>query len=325
MIPPASLDEADLLARAGPFVLDLLPEPDDLTADQAARVVRTIAGIGGEAARDKIAKFTPLNESLVIDELLRAWRASDDPEGYAREVLADIDFADRDVTIRGWHRAQYLPHLVGLRNLECHGDLTPLTPVAGAPRLRRLALNQNGVLRDLSPLAGCAELVELRLTGCSLIRDLAPLAGSRALRVLYLSQCPLVRDLAPLAETSIEELSLYLMACDLGSLAGAGLTSLAIRDRRLADGMAVLPADLPLRRLRLDNLADDRNLRGVERWPELAHVTVWGVPDAEETECLRRLPRLRDVAVRGAGSAAALAAFRAALPHVTVTDEGDQP
>jgi hypothetical protein len=50
LIPPATLDEADLLARAGAFVLDLLPGPEGLSPDQAACVVRTAAMIGGEGS-----------------------------------------------------------------------------------------------------------------------------------------------------------------------------------------------------------------------------------------------------------------------------------
>lgn len=58
LIPPATLDDAELLAKAGPFVLELLPGPDGLDDEQAARVIRTAAMIGGEGARDTIARFT---------------------------------------------------------------------------------------------------------------------------------------------------------------------------------------------------------------------------------------------------------------------------
>src|SRR5262249_14642006 len=79
LIPPDDPRDAELLAKAGRFILDLLPDPAGLTDTQAAAVVRTVALIGGEAARAKIAEFASLDQAVVIDELLRAWRQADDP------------------------------------------------------------------------------------------------------------------------------------------------------------------------------------------------------------------------------------------------------
>lgn len=324
LIPPATLDDADFLARAGGFVLDLLPGPEGLTDYQAACVVRTVAHIGGEASRERIRQFAAVNQSMVIDELLRAWRDSDDPEDYARTVLGGIEFDDREVRVRGWHRVRYLPHLSKLRNLVCPGDLTPLDPVAAMPGLRRLELIQNSVLRDLSPLASAPALESLSLTWCTSLRDLAPLAPSRALRSLQLTGCSLLRDLSPLAGSSLVDLDLHLMSCDLDSLAGAPIRGLTIRDRRLADGLHVLPADLPLHRLTLDNLASDRNLRGVERWQDLEELAFTGVPDADEIRALTALAGLRRITLavaepaETAETAASLASLREALPGVEI-------
>jgi hypothetical protein len=72
----------------GEFVLELLPGPEGLSEQQIAHVVRTIATIGGAASIDKISAFSLVDKSLVVDELLRAWSESDNPEEYARTVLA---------------------------------------------------------------------------------------------------------------------------------------------------------------------------------------------------------------------------------------------
>lgn len=93
--------------------------------------------IGGEGARDTIARFTGIDQSVVIDELLRAWRLSEDPEKYATTVLADVDFGDRRLEIQRWSRVQYLRHLTKLTVVSCRGDLTPLDPLAAIPRLHR--------------------------------------------------------------------------------------------------------------------------------------------------------------------------------------------
>jgi NACHT domain len=290
LIPPASLDDAELLAKAGSFVLDLLPGPEGLTETQAACVVRTAAMIGGEGAREKIAEFGGIDDVVVMEELLRAWRQSDDPEDYARAVLADVDFGDRRLDVRGWHRVRHLRHLTRLTNVCCLGDLHPLDPLAAVPNLRRLELMQNEVVRDLSPLVGC-----------------------RTLRALCLTSCPLVLDLAPLADSTVEELELHMMKADLATLRGAGLRRLGIRDRRLAQGLDPLPADLPLRELAIDNRAADRNLRGIQRWRSLEQVAIFGAPRPDDLAALADLPLLRRLDVRQAASREAVAGIVASL------------
>ena len=321
LIPPAGPDDAELLAKAGSFVLELLPGPEGLADDQAAAVIRTAAMIGGEGARDIIARFTAVDQSVVIDELLRAWRLSEDPERYATAVLADVDFGDRRLEIQRWSRVQYLRHLRKLSVVSCRGDLTPLDPLAAIPRLRRLDLLQNTVLRSL-----------------------APLTAARELRVLHLASCPLLRDLSPLARTGVTELHLYLMNAPLETLRGAPVSRLVIRDRSLAAGLGGIPAELPLTDLVLDNRPPDRDLRGIDRLAGLTHVEFFGAPAPEELAALGRLPglaaltvhqpddvrgllrlpALRRLAVDGipaARRAAVLDTLRAA-DHLTITVDG---
>jgi len=313
LIPPATLDEAELLARAGPFVVDLLPGPAGLSSTQAACVVRTAAIIGGEGVLDKLAQFVPVvdgsgpdpggagrraGESRIIDELLRAWRRSDDPDGYARTVLAEVDFGDRTLEVRGWHRVRCLPHLTRLTSVVCYGDFMLLDAVAAVPRLRRLELVQNEMVRDLQPLARC-----------------------RTLRTLVLSSgCQFLQDLSPLAATTVEELHLNLVAADLRTLRSDRLRCLVVRDPRLAGGLEPLPADLDLRELVVGNLPNSRNLLGVERWQQLEQVSVRGVPRDGEVAALAELPRLARLTVDDAGDGRALADLRSALPDVDVVD-----
>lgn len=297
LIPPASLDEADVLARAGPFVLELLPGPEGLTNYQAACVVRAAAMIGSEGVREKLAEFVTVGESQVIDELLRAWRRSEDPGAYARAVLAEVHFGDRRLEVRGWHRIVCLKYLTRLKRVACYGDFGSLDPIVAVPRLQHLELVQNEMIRDLTPLAGC-----------------------RGLRALYLtSGCQFLRDLSPLADTAIEELSLHLIKADLGTLRGEHLRRLTIRDLRLTEGLTSLPASLPLRELILDNLPSKRNLVGVERLPLLEHVSVRGVPRQEEVRALAELPALRALTIKDpATDDPNLSGVRSALPHVQI-------
>lgn len=298
LIPPSSFEEAALLARAGEFVLELLPGPQGMSEQQMAHVVRTIATIGGAASLDKIREFSDVDNTMVVDELLRAWRESENPEEYARTVLAKIEFGDREVKVQGWHKVLLLHYLEGLHHLNVPGDLTPLTPVARIPKLTRLSLFQNYALRDLSPLR-----------------------GSASLRVLQLSGCTFLKDLSSLRDTRITELHLYQMEhADLATLAGAKITTLVLRDNRLAAGLHAIPADLPLTHLHIDNLADRRNLRGISRLPDVTHVRCAGIPSAEEQAELKRHPSLTDLALRiHDAQSAELAAVAAHLKPIRVT------
>jgi hypothetical protein len=278
LIPPATFDDADALARAGGFVLDLLPGPDGLTEDEAARVVHTAARIGGEGAWTTIAPFTELDQQMVIDELLSGWRLSDDPEEYARTVLAKVDFGDLRLPVRRWDRVLALKHFTRLSAVRCVGDITPLDPLAAIPNLRTLELRANGVVRDLSPLAASSTLRELELLMCEWLRDLSPLAGS-GVRSLSLHLC----DLA-----------------DLGSLRDVRLERLRIQHPGLSGGLHPLPAELPLRVLELDNRPSMRSLLGIERWPTLERVGIVGPPRADEVAALAQLPALRHLAMRRA-------------------------
>ncbi|SER09805.1 NACHT domain-containing protein [Lentzea albida] len=290
LIPPTSFAHADALAEAGSFVVDLLPGPE--ASGEAAYVVRTLANIGGEGAWERIAEFVAVDHVMVIDELLRAWRNTPDAEKYARSVLSKVDFGDRRVDVRGWHRIQFIMHLEKLRYVRCIGNINPLDPLGAMPSLHRLELWQNEVMRDLSPLG-----------------------ISRSLKELHLSRCrPLGRiDLAPVKD--LDELHLHFSRVDLESLDGGALRRLQIRDSGTDEGLAALP-DLPaLRELAIDH-RPPYPLAGLERWPTVTALEVFGVPAVGD---LRALPALDRLVVHQPESLARLEELRERLPGVTVT------
>ncbi|MFS8102877.1 NACHT domain-containing protein [Lentzea alba] len=290
LIPPKSFAHADALAEAGSFVVDLLPGPE--ATDEAAYIVRTLANIGGEGAWERIAEFVAVDHAMVIDELLRAWRNTPDAENYAKTVLSKVDFGDRRVDVRGWHRIQFIMHLEKLRHVRCIGNINPLDPLGAMPSLHRLELWQNEVMRELGPLA-----------------------VSRSLKELHLSRCrPLGRiDLAPVKD--LDELHLHFSRVDLASLAGGLVRRLQIRDTAIDDGLAALP-DLPaLRELAIDH-RPPYSLAGLERWPAITKLEVFGVPAADD---LRVLPALEHLVAHQPESLARLEELRQALPGVTIT------
>ncbi|MGZ3143228.1 NACHT domain-containing protein [Lentzea chajnantorensis] len=290
LIPPTSFAHADALAEAGSFVVDLLPGPEAVA--EAAFVVRTLANIGGEGAWERLAEFVAVDQVMVVDELLRAWRNTPDAEDYARTVLSGVDFGDRRVDVRGWHRIQFIAHLAKLRYVRCIGNINPLDPLGAMPALHRLELWQNEVVRELAPLA---------------------LSGS--LRELHLSRCrPLGRlDLAPVR--GLDELHLHFSRVDLASLEGGALRRLQVRDEGLDGGLAALPALPALRHLALDH-RPPYPLAGLERWPTITTLEVFGVPAADE---LRVLPALEHLVVHQPESPARLAGLRRELPGLRIT------
>ena len=87
-----------------------------------------------------------------------------------------MNFGDRRLDVRGWHRVRYLRYLPRLTNVRCLGDLRPLDPLADIPHLTVLELWTNDVVRDLSPLARTTvDRLALHLVPAT---DLTTLAGT---------------------------------------------------------------------------------------------------------------------------------------------------
>ncbi|WP_433281048.1 NACHT domain-containing protein [Pseudonocardia xinjiangensis] len=309
LIPPRSFQDAEMLARAGTFVADLLPGPievgkyaDERRVDRggvAAYVIRTLAMTGGEEAWDKIEAFTDTDRGAVIDELLRAWRQFDYSEKYARTLLSRVDFGERVLEVHRWDVLARLPHLQKLTAVRLIGDFAlsgrdHLRPLAKIPRLRHLEIRSNEVAKDLTGLEGCLELRTLRISGYSGLRDFSALA-----------------------RLGVEDLHLHtigrfagLRAPELSTLAGAPLRRLSIRHPALHRGLGVLPSDLPLTELVLDGRATNRSLRGIERFTGLDTLIVNGIPSVEEVRLLGELPALKRLVVHDAVPAADLVRLR---------------
>jgi hypothetical protein len=311
LIPPETVEIAELLAKAGNFVVELLPGPDDaeLAARPdreaaAARVIRTLAMVGGEEAREKLRLFADMHHSTVIDELLRGWREFEFSEEYALDLLSHVDFRDRVYEERRWDMLPRLRHLVHLRHVRLIG-LLPLAderagryPLADIPNLYGLEIVANEVVHDLEPLVRC-----------------------RNLRVLKVSGYSVLHDLSALARTSVEHLELHTLArtlaggpADLATLAGAPVRRLSVQHPDFARGLFALPDDLPLTELYVTNRAERRSLLGIGRWPSLTTVGVAGVPTRAEVAELGLLTELRDIHLYDVPPGADVPA----LPGVTV-------
>jgi hypothetical protein len=303
LVPPADVQQAEMLAKAGRFVANLLPGPDELTGPNrdmaAAAVLRTLALVGGEEAWEKIRPFTAMHQSTVVEELLRGWRTFDFSEEYAADLLSKVDFGDRVLNVHRWGMLPPLGHLTTLHAVKLIGDLAlasdrdGMRPLAAVPRLRRLEIASNEVVRDLRPLTDCAALRVLIISGYSGLWDLSAL-----------SRCAVVKLRLHTIGRTVHSYPA------LDTLAGARLRALSVRHPGLADGLHPLPADLPLTELAIRNRAENRSLRGIQRFPRLKKVTVTGVPRPEEVAALCELPQLRHLVLHDPYPSADLARLR---------------
>lgn len=277
LIPPPTSAAADHLAAAGEFVLDLLPSPEDLTDQQAARVVRAAARIAAQwnpqGAVEKILQFTTTRASRVINEVLEPWGRLGDYERYAREVLREIDFGRLTVDLQSGRRIEHIEYLHTITTLVVRNDLRDLTPLTRLPHLRRLTLRGN-TRTDLRSLPASQSLRVLLLDRCSSMSDARPVdlspLGRLHLRRLVVSGITTKVDLAGLADVELDSLH---------------LSGGALRDR------PVLPPGLQVRHLCLTGRRPRQiSLTGVQG----VHSIILGwLPDDNDMAMLAGLPQLR--------------------------------
>jgi hypothetical protein len=283
LIPPRTAVAADQLAEAGPFVLDLLPDPRSVNDEQAVLVVRAAARVAARwnppGAVEKILQYTVEGSpSRVINELLEAWGRHGDYETYARDVLGEVDFSRFGVDLQNGRRIDHIGHLKTISDLTLRNNVFDLRQLATLPRLRRLTLRDN-------------DMTSLRA-----------LTGARSLRVLVLDRCArnagaLPVDLSPLREMQLSRLVIcgITTRADLASLAGIRLDSLRLESRPRDSER--LPAGLLVRRLSL--AAGARGIRFDEVDGVRSVIMDWS-PDEDLAALAANLPELRRLVLRHA-------------------------
>jgi hypothetical protein len=282
------------VAAAGDFVLDLLATAQPQSAQQTAATVRAAAEIGGDAARQVIARFGGDRREAVVKELVAAWPRFD-PVAYAGAVLRDSPLLpygpergalaiDDPLLIPGLDQLRFLRHLE-CRFSDGHGDLGF---VAQLPELTTL-LVADPALSDLSPLrrTRLTRLLVVPAPGTPATPlDLAPLKDVPALsRLDLLIPSRGWRQLAELPQLSGLQLAGIEDAARLGQL--QDLPALDILGLRDVNGLADLS---PLgflhgpRWFGLHNCPSLTDLRGLARWaPTLRRLWLKGCGAADFT------------------------------------------
>ncbi|GAA0279252.1 NACHT domain-containing protein [Streptomyces polychromogenes] len=273
LLPPRTPEEAEELAKAGELVLELLPQPEELSRDEAAACVRTAALVGGDRALGVVARFRHDDRSAVQWEIARSWGDFDSAE-FTEEVLADASLGKAMLMVRTPEQLADLARLP-------HVERVHISDAGGIPewpadrRLTNLVLFRNG-LTDLGALTVHEELEYLGLYSCPALSGLGPLTALPRLRTLVLTDLPAGLDLSPLAELpALEWLTLK--------------TPTGVR--RVSD----LPAPQSLKALVL--LGPEPRLDSLAPWPRLDLLTVSGPGLLDEVAGLPALPGLRTLNV----------------------------
>ncbi len=123
LLPPQSTREAQVLAAAGEFTLDLLADVErtrKFSVPEAEATVEAIGlmGGGGEVGTRILRALAERYGKRVGPELITAWHQAQDPQAFRDEVLAYGDFSRMTVTINSPHLLEFLDKLPGLDRLS---------------------------------------------------------------------------------------------------------------------------------------------------------------------------------------------------------------
>lgn len=257
LIPPKTVEEAELLAEAGEQVLDPLIAAKPRNGRSRAATVRALLRISsGRAKAAAYNRYGSDPRKAVIDELVGSFNPLALPSvqrrllegmplenGWRRMVtdaspltgLTDLQTLDlSDTMVCGLAPMAHLPCLEAL--FLARTPVEDIRPLSGLVSLANLDLSFTAVT-DISPLGGLVDLCRLNLSGLSHLRDISALAGLGSLQMVNLAGTA-ITDLTPLVGLEkLEILGLGMMDCvDLGSLSGLiSLRQLSLVSTGVAD------------------------------------------------------------------------------------------
>lgn len=193
-LPPRSNREAQVLADAGEFTLDLLADVGRsrrFTTAEAAATTEAIGllGGGGEVGMRILRTLAERFGSRISWELATAWHQVPDPQEFLDKVLVHGDFSTTCIQINSPELVPLLPALPGLRSLGLPGALNE-----GLPSLSIKMLRTDGF--RLAALPDLPHLNELELESAD-IPFLARIPRFQQLAMLTIRNNP-APDLVPL-------------------------------------------------------------------------------------------------------------------------------
>ncbi|MFE6691385.1 NACHT domain-containing protein [Streptomyces sp. NPDC057743] len=302
ILPPRTREESDLLAAAGPLVLELLPGPDGLEDDEAQEVIITAATIGTDAALECVKRFRNHPSATARAQLGYQW-AKFDTDRYAEEVIQHLDIGT-SISVSSPTELRALASLGGRPRTTVNGAFTVEELLDGLhpQQVTSLSLTNNPVISDLTFLRDFPALKSLSLQGCPAVESLAPLAGL-PLRSLGVSGAGARGVRTPQVPDRLDRLESLMLYAPLPP-----------------EGLDALPADAPLTNLALgEHIPTD--LTRLAAWPRLKSLQLRQLPGdiaPDQWHTLSRLDSLEDFSfglAEGAGPLRIPEGLR--LPQVT--------
>ncbi|MFE7314240.1 NACHT domain-containing protein [Streptomyces sp. NPDC057555] len=279
LMPPRSYEEAKELAALGPGILDLLPGPEGLEADEVGPVIKTAAAIGGDHAYAFLRRFVQsLPPASRLYDLADSWKhfAADE---YARDFL--LPFRDQDPLLK---------KLI-VQTHDQRNALHLLKPITDITFLQ--TFTEDEIVEHLSS----EHTRTLEIHSGQLLTDLKFVHRFSALEKLALAKCTQLTHIEDLARLPISNLRLLSLPDEfsfdaLNSL--PELTALALYTRLPWNSLANLPAPEGLTSLHLGSQIDTRPA-GVSKWQQLQNLIINTAPNKAEWQEIAALPHLAEL------------------------------
>ncbi|MDN3263361.1 NACHT domain-containing protein [Streptomyces sp. CSDS2] len=279
LIPPRTTEDAHALAEAGPLVLELLPGPEGLTAEEAHGVTVTASLLGEEEPEGALAvlrRFREHPDLNVRRQLVGTWWRFD-AGVYAAEVLDHLERTDLVLTCESAEQRAAVARMRPWQRLHFRGG--------------------HRIEDILATVPAPEEVAALTLSANHELTDLSALTAFRSLRALSVYDCPAAHGVDRLAELPLAQFDCSDIVDPTQLRALRSLARLAVTQRLPGTDLChALPVDAPLRFLHLGGEStESTGLRGLEHWTELRTLSL-GLLTAELTaDDWRRVTELPDL------------------------------
>jgi Leucine-rich repeat (LRR) protein len=354
ILPPRTLEEAELVSYAGEDILPWLGNHPERAIEIAVCCMRAAALIGGPSGMATLRTYVnagPL-ETPLQSELIHNWQHFEAAE-YAQSILADVNLTSFPITLDSkaiFRAAHFVTSLrrvrvaIGepLKSVRPWGDLpyleevdwpnhhtaTSLDGVGALNGLRKLNFSDAAELHDIRDLGQLESLRELYLTNCRKIEDISAIGQLEELRVLVLDNCTSITDFSALARLrNLRTLSVN--GCRIRDLRFCeNLTNLRRLIARTKSGLSDLTALETCTGLRVLDLGlamrIPRGLR-ISAEAELEQLTLSGAVSAFDVESIEGTESLRSLSIDAVGWLESLSPISHLqnLKHLSITNCGE--
>jgi hypothetical protein len=177
LVPPQSAWEADQLASVGDVILDVIPEPSDLTETEGLYLLRVVSRFDAEETLPVLGRMARCPQPLVRANLAANW-SQVAAEDYVRSVLSNMRLDDVPLRVKGNEQVAAAADLQAASCVvfqDCHGDIDSWQEHEGLVE----AVFYHSAVESFDPLVSCPALRQLTLFDSYPAEGLLPLVNMR--------------------------------------------------------------------------------------------------------------------------------------------------